>query len=169
MKLPSPSTALVLAAAVALAPAGASAAPAGDEYLPKVPNADGGSSTGSPGESSGDSGSSASGSTGSAGEKVREEKGKKPDEASSSNDNLGASPASGAGDSENGNSGLLDTLLDPVVLLLIIGVIVTAVGMTLRRRQDDGEGPDAERDRRDPANAPHTPDGEIVAGSDPTS
>jgi hypothetical protein len=61
-----------------------------------------------------------------------------------------------------------------VVILLIAGVIVAAVGMTLRRRSADGQedvvrpgepgsgGPERGK-------APSTPDGEIVAGSDRTN
>ena len=59
---------------------------------------------------------------------------------------------------------MLDTLLDPIVLLLVAGVLLVAVGMTLHRRH--GEDPKRIRDHavRDRAKVPPTPDGEIVAG-----
>lgn len=158
------SHAAALAAAISLiAAAPGLGAPAGDEYLPGVPAATGDQGGGGGGGAAAGAGAgpaSVPGSTtrdeeaSSAGGKGNH---KQPNQAKPET----ATAVTAA--SEEESSGLLDTLLDPVVLLLIGGVVIVAVGMTLRRGQgdDQGEGPD--RAPRDPATAPHTPPGEIVA------
>jgi Mg-chelatase subunit ChlI len=76
-----------------------------------------------------------------------------------------ANPAAPAGSpSESGGN----SIFNPIVLLVIAGVIAAAAGMTLRRRQD---GPEDQIDVREHApeqmkNPRPTPDGEIVAGSE---
>jgi hypothetical protein len=63
---------------------------------------------------------------------------------------------------------LSDTLFDPVVLLIVGGVIVIATGMTLvvRRRGDEAPGQHDPRPRGTAATAPPTPEGEIVSGGE---
>jgi len=153
-------TGTCLAGAVSLALAtSALAAPAGDEYLPSIPKAGGNQSGGS------QSGSSASSvpvpsSSGTGG----------PSSSTGANGNgnpaAKSSPAqpSSSNDSSDGGS----PLLDPVVILLVAGVIVTAVGMTLVRRHSDGSDSDWEDEPEtdDAPNARPTPDGEIVAGGE---
>ena len=143
-------------------------APAGDEYLPQAPSASGDGGGGGGGGGEGDTGSSASGQDAAAvssGSGTAAGEGKDP-----------TGPGSGSGDSvpvveasspEQESSGVLDTLLDPIVLLLVAGVLLVAVGMTLHRRH--GENPDQDPDHgvRERAKVPPTPDGEIVAGSEP--
>ena len=89
------------------------------------------------------------------------------EQAAGSSDTISIAPASVS--DEDSSSGAFDTLLDPIVLLLIAGVMAVAVGMTLRRRQGDEEGQDGDRSLRDPATVPPTPDGEIVAGGEQPS
>lgn len=157
--------AAVAAAISLIAAAPGLGAPAGDEYLPAVPSAkgdQGGSGGGdpAPGVAPGVAAGAAAvpgsttedGKAGSAGSKAKGEQ-QKPEIAT----------VATAASEEEDSSGVLDTLLDPVVLLLIGGVVVVAVGMTLRRRQGDDESQDPDRPPRDPAAAPHTPPGEIVA------
>ena len=74
-----------------------------------------------------------------------------------------ATAASSSGD-EDDSGGLLDTLLDPVVLLLLAGVAAVAVGMTLRHGQGLKDDGDEKRVPSDSATAPHTPEGEILGG-----
>ena len=157
---------LLVAAAMLVSASTAAAAPAGEEYLPGVPKAEGGS--GSPSsEVRADSTSGGSSAEEPTPTTTRKEQ-KKPDSTKSSEAPDFAAAAAGSDDDSEG-SGFLDTLLDPVVLLLILGVGITAVGMTLRRRQPESGGEGPKRSGRDPANAPHTPDGEIVSGSEQTS
>lgn len=133
------SIALSAALACSLALAGpALAAPAGDEYLPKIPNATGHHSNGGNGGTPSSSSSSA---------------------ASGGTNDVPA--GSGSGSSGGGSSGLL------IGLLVVAGVIAAAVGMTLRQRAggaDDDVGPD--REPGPGSGARPTPDGEIVAGRD---
>jgi len=55
-----------------------------------------------------------------------------------------------------------------LVLLIIAGVISTAIAMTLRGRRaaTAGPPPDSDREQRTPSGSPRTPDGEIVDGDD---
>jgi hypothetical protein len=157
---------LVAGAAISLALAStALAGPAGDEYLPKVPQAGGSVSAHSAGSGSGQTtlpeattvkGSNDANSTG-------KDNGKKKDDAA----NL-AVPAGGSGSGGGGDDSSGSILLNPIVLLMIAAVIAAAVGMTLRRRQlTDGEEPDSKRDPgASGAGSPRTPDGEIIAGRD---
>jgi hypothetical protein len=147
---------------LALAPS-ALAGPAGDEYLPKVPQSGAHSASAAQGQTGtttlpqGTSGSSSQGKSNGNGE------GKKNTDTSTQA--LPASSGSG-GSGGDGSSGSI--LLNPIVLLMIAAVIAAAVGMILRRRQvtDDGE-PDPKADPDSPsAGSPRTPDGEIVAGPD---
>lgn len=150
--------ALCLATVISLAAtAPALGASAGDEYVPKVPSAAGDEAAASDSGGSGTAGVAPV--TGSTGGKFS--KGKK--QGKDSGPQAGATPTE-AGSSGDDSSGVLDTLLDPIVLLLIAGVIVTALGMTLRRKQGGDEDAKAARAPRDPATTPPTPDGEIVAG-----
>jgi hypothetical protein len=155
-------TTLWLAAAISLLLAAPSlAAPAGDEYLPKVPEATGDQATSSStGGTTTDS--EAPGVTSSGG---------KDSKAKDDDDEIGSTsgPLATSSDDDDSSGGLFDTLFDPVVLLLIAGVIVTAVGMTLRRRNEGDDRTKVKRARRDPATAPPTPDGEIVTGGEKPS
>jgi len=138
------------------------AAPAGSEYVPNVPKAAGeeilfgkqgpGGTILSPEVRGADpANTSASG------------------EASSGTDGSdanGSANGSDANGSETGAAGTApgaaDTLLDPVVLLLIAGVAAAALSMTLRQKQPVSGDPDAGGTASDPGSAPATPDGEIV-------
>ena len=154
---------LFLAAMISLALAApAFAAPAGSEYVPKVPKAAGeeilrgqqgpGGTILSPEVRGADAAkTSASG------------------EASSGTDGSdanGSANGSDANGSETGAAGTApgaaDTLLDPVVLLLIAGVAAAALSMTLRQRHSVSEDPDTGGAASDPGSGPATPDGEIV-------
>jgi hypothetical protein len=154
---------LFLAVAISLALAApALAAPAGSEYVPKVPKAAGeeilrgqqrpGGTILSPEVRGADAAkTSASGeasNTSASGE-------------ASSGTN--GSDANGSGTGAAGTApGAGDTLLDPVVLLLIAGVAAAALSMTLRQRHSVSEDPDAGGAASDSGSAPATPDGEIV-------
>lgn len=110
---------------------------AGSEYLPQVPTATGH-------QTLGQGANSGQGSTGA------------PTGGSTS------SPVS-AGGSGGDSSGLADTILNPLVLFLVAGVLAIAAGMILIRRQPrDGPGGPPARSRREP---PSTPEGEIVGAS----
>lgn len=161
-------TALIAGAAVsfslALAPI-ALAGPAGDEYLPKVPQAAGSASahsaSGGSGETTLPQSTTANGSKNSS----DQGNGKKKDDAANQAVPAGGS-GSGGGGGDNSSGSIL---LNPIVLLMIAAVIAAAVGMTLRRRQlGDGEGdPESQRDPgASGAGSPRTPDGEIIAGRD---
>lgn len=145
---------LLVAAAVSLAATTpASASPAGDEYIPQVPSGHGNTPVDQgPGGISkiedavaGMNGAVAPGKGGAA--------------KNGGGEALPLETSSGGDDS----SGVLDTIFDPVVLLLIAGVLAIAVGMILARRQGEGAS-DPTRARRNRPAAPPTPDGEIVAG-----
>jgi hypothetical protein len=148
---------------LALAPI-ALAGPAGDEYLPKVPQAGGNSTAHS------SSGGSAETTLPQAGAKGSQDtnsngngNGKKKDDSANLAVPVGGSGSGGGGDSSG------SILLNPIVLLMIAAVIAAAVGMTLRRRQlSDSEGePDPQTNPGAPgAGSPRTPDGEIIAGQD---
>jgi hypothetical protein len=145
--------ALGLGAAISLlATAPSLAAPAGDEYLPKVPEATG--EQGSSGSTDGTTAGSTTGATSSGG---KDGKAKEDDE-----DGVGSTsgPLATSSDDDDSSGGLFGTLFDPVV---------TAVGMTLRRRQEGDGRAGTTRVRRDPATAPPTPDGEIVTGGEKPS
>jgi hypothetical protein len=175
------------ALSLALAVSTALAAPAGDEYLPKVPQSgadhSGGSSADHSGGSSGPadtptttlpSAGTGSESTsggnqpGSGGSRETGQQKRKKDNS----EQITPVDSSGSGSSgDGGSSGSI--LFNPIVLLMIGAVIAAAVGMTLWRRQaEEGEG-----DSREGAGAgtkaggrrqagPRTPDGEIVTGPD---
>jgi hypothetical protein len=163
-------TTLIAGAAVsfslALAPI-ALAGPAGDEYLPKVPQAAGSASAHSASGGSGETTLPQS-TTGGNGSKSSNDQGngkKKKDDAANQAVPAGGSGSGGGGGDDSSGS----ILLNPIVLLMIAAVIAAAVGMTLRRRQlGDGEGdPDSQRDPgASGAGSPRTPDGEIIAGRD---
>jgi hypothetical protein len=168
MDLRTPAKTICLAAAIAITLAApALGAPAGDEYLPKVPKASG--SAGTRDQGSGASATSDDGSTdtqtqaaapaGGGGSGGGD--GKQPNtNANPVPAPISSAPASSSDDSSD------STLLNPVVILLVAGVIIAAVGMTLRRRNADGEGgqEEAPSGRAEPGKAPPTPDGEIVTG-----
>jgi hypothetical protein len=144
---------LVGALALALAPA-AAGKPAGDEYLPKVPESNGSGAVSSgvqetfvPEEP----------------EKKPKKKPKKQKRVASTN--LGPTPSLTSSDDSGG--GVLDTLLDPVVLLLIAGVTITAIGMTMKRRQALAGESGVEGGTRELGTAPPTPDGEIIGREPP--
>ncbi|HEX3562545.1 MAG TPA: hypothetical protein VHU24_06875 [Solirubrobacterales bacterium] len=162
-------TTLIAGAAVsfslALAPV-ALAGPAGDEYLPKVPQAAGSASAHSASGGSGETTLPQS-TTGGNGSKSSNDQGngKKKDNAANQAVPAGGSGSGGGGGGDSSGS----ILLNPIVLLMIAAVIAAAVGMTLRRRQlGDGEGdPESQRDPgASGAGSPRTPDGEIIAGRD---
>jgi cobalamin biosynthesis Mg chelatase CobN len=163
---------LGLAAVLAFSSA-AIAAPAGDEYLPKVPDAAGNQAAGAKGggDLNSGTGETTSGSSETAGsdtgattkaEGDRDQKGKKADE---DRDDSKTAPATGtrsSGGGGGGSSGLI------VLVLIVAAVIVVAGGMILRHRAGltEGEGED-HGDGPGPGGTPSarpTPDGEIVAG-----
>jgi hypothetical protein len=157
------------------------AAPSGDEYLPKVPKAAGKEVVGNPEQGAGASvleptirgASSSSASEGSSGSSVSSgSSGSTTDEATKQEKQPAAEkrnrqptqapivPASAEDDSSG------STLFNPIILLVIAGVVAAAVGMTLRRRQGEeraGRGQAVADEAKGPR---PTPDGEIVAGGD---
>jgi hypothetical protein len=156
---------------LALAPS-ALAAPAGDEYLPKIPQ--------SGAHSSGSGGSSASAGTatttlptgGTSSPTTSDTKNSSSDGSNKKKkDNteqitpIGSSGSGGSGGGDSSGS----IIFNPIVLLMIAAVIAVAVGMTLRRRSVDegdpeppgGPGPSGRREA-----SPRTPDGEIATGRD---
>jgi hypothetical protein len=155
--LPETIKSLGLAAAVSLlCAAPALAVPAGDEYLPQVPTATGDKPVNESGDAGGSSG----------GEKATSDKDKKdPDAENDSETESGALAAGSGDDGDDSGGGVLDTLLDPIVLLVIGGVLTIAVGLMLARKQN-GDSPDPSRARRSSSDAPPPPDGEIVGGSE---
>jgi len=172
---------IVAVLSLALAPL-TQAAPAGDEYLPKVPQAIAGGSDGSGG--SGGSGGSRdfSGSRGASssptpttalpsGESA-EPQGKKAGKKASKRSKKQEVPVPVSGSGGSGGDSSDSILLNPIVLLMIAAVIAAAVGMTLWRRHaeegNDGDAPE-EVSRGAEAGSPRTPDGEIVAGPDQAS
>jgi hypothetical protein len=168
MDLRRPALTTFLAAAISVALAAPSfGAPAGDEYLPKVPKASGNPAAHDQGSATG-AGTSDSGSNdkqpqvAAAGGGGSGNGGNSPPKqgADSAPAPISSAPASSSDDSSD------STLLSPVVILLVAGVIIAAVGMTLRRRNADGEGGQEETPsgRAEPGKAPPTPDGEIVTG-----
>jgi hypothetical protein len=134
--------------------------PAGDEYLPAVPSPTGDKPVNETGGSSADPTTGAGGSVEDDGSKKGDDQ--KKDGSESADEDAGGTLVSGSGGDDGDDSGgVLDTLLDPIVLLLIAGVLTIAIGMLLARRQN-GDSPDPSRARRKSSDAPPTPDGEIV-------
>jgi hypothetical protein len=155
---------LVAGAAISLALAStALAGPAGDEYLPKVPQAGGSVSAHSAGSGSGQTTLPEATTVKGSNDANSTSKDKKKDDKANVAVPAGGSGSGGGGDDSSGS-----ILLNPIVLLMIAAVIAAAVGMTLRRRQlSDGEDPDSKRDPgASGAGSPRTPDGEIIAGRD---
>jgi hypothetical protein len=172
---------LAIAGSLALA-ATAYAAPAGDEYLPKVPDATG-SQSGDGQRASGTGGGGgetaapvagssivpdtvSTGTPGGAGDEggsgKKQAKGKEEPEASAT-----PAVATETASADDDSSGLFD----PRVLLIVAGVMIAAVGMTLRHRaagmeETATDGGRSDRDRGEAPRARPTPDGEIVAGGD---
>jgi len=150
------------------------AAPAGDEYLPKIPQSGAHSSGGSSGGSSSSGGSATTLPTGGAptssaakGSKSgADDTGKKNDKEKDQVTPLGAV---GSGGSGGGGDSSGSILFNPIVLLMIAAVIAVAVGMTLRRRsidQGDAKPADTPGHGTGPKDSPRTPDGEIATGHD---
>jgi hypothetical protein len=136
-------------------------APSGDEYLPQVPSATGDKPV------SEDDPLSPGGAASSTGEGKDEGKNGKDDEKTGegSDDESSSALASGDGSDDDSSGGVLDTLLDPIVLLLIAGVLAVAIGMILARRHGgEDEGPGSSSNS---GTAPPTPDGEIVGQERP--
>jgi hypothetical protein len=159
---------LCAAAALSLAlTSPALGAPAGDEYLPKLPQSGAHSSGGSSGAATGTTtlptGETSSRST--SDQKKDESRGK------DKSDQVAPIGSSGSGGSDGGDSSG-SILLNPIVLLMIVAVIAAAVGMTLRRRNADedaesgGKGPSGSDPGAGRKSGPRTPDGEIVTGRD---
>jgi hypothetical protein len=159
--------------ALALVPAAqALAAPAGDQYLPSVPKADGKESAAGGGGGSGSAGAApapqatepAPSDSGDEGSGMSSDKDKRQKVAKA-----GAAPTAplDQASSSDDSSGALDTLLDPVVLLLLAGVAITAIGMTMRRRQAVAGDAGGERPTRELGSTPRTPDGEIIGREPP--
>jgi hypothetical protein len=164
---PIPLLSVGLAAALALS-SEALAAPAGDEYLPKVPNAAGNAAAGKGGDLNSGSGETTTGNAvagasdtgGTKAKGVQDQNGKKADAGNPPK----PAAATDTSSSDGGSSGLI------VLVLLGVAVIVVAGGMILRHRA----GPSEDKDEgEDLGNAPGpggtpsarpTPDGEIVAG-----
>jgi hypothetical protein len=153
---------LFLAAVILFALAApAFAAPAGSEYVPKVPKAAGAEvlrGKEGPGgtillpEVRGNQGAPESAQSSSSGDDD-------PSQGAADTSSGAADTSSGGADT---SSGVAETLLDPVVLLLLAGVGAAALSMTLRQGQSVPEDPDAEMAASDRGSAPATPDGEIV-------
>jgi len=135
------------------------AVPAGDEYLPQVPTATGPK----PVNDSSDAGTPVA-DTGGGDEKGDATKDVQTKDDEESSDTALAAGSSGD-DGDDSGGGVLDTLLDPIVLLLIGGVLTIAVGLMLARRQN-GDSPDPSRARRSSSDAPKPPKGEIVGGTE---
>jgi len=157
--------ALIAGAAVSLALAPiALAGPAGDEYLPKVPNAGGNATAHSASGGSGVSTLPEASGKGSQDTSSKDKgKSKKKDDSVNAAGPIGGAGSGGGGDSSG------SILLNPIVLLMIAAVIAAAVGMTLRRRQlgeDEGEPEPQSNPGAPGAGSPRTPDGEIIAGRD---
>jgi hypothetical protein len=155
---------LFLAGAISLALAApALAAPAGSEYVPKVPKAAGAEILRG---KQGPGGTILSPEV--RGADVAKTSASGGDEASQGDEgSQGAdSTTTGAADTATGTAGAApgaaDTLLDPVVLLLIAGVAAAALSMTLRQRHSVSADPDGDGVASDLGSAPATPDGEIV-------
>jgi cobalamin biosynthesis Mg chelatase CobN len=163
--------ALGLAGVLAFSSA-AIAAPAGDEYLPKVPNAAGNQAAGGKGgDLSAGSGQSTTGSSETGGSDTgaatkangeQDQKGKKSGEDRDDSKTAPVTGTSSSGGGGGGSSGLI------VLVLIVAAVIVVAGGMILRHRAGltEGEGEDP-GDGPGPGGTPNarpTPDGEIVAG-----
>jgi hypothetical protein len=166
---------LCAAATLSLAVAApAHAAPAGDEYLPKLPQSGAHSSSGGSSNSASagtgtttlPTGGTSSPST-SGGDKSQSGGTDKKDKKDKADQKI-APVSSGSGGSDDGDSSG-SILFNPIVLLMIAAVIAVAVGMTLRRRSSD------EGDQESPAptgraarrgGSPKTPDGEIATGPD---
>jgi hypothetical protein len=137
-------TSLCLAALLsATLAATASAGPAGDEYLPQVPQS--GANAGAKPTTS-------------------------AQQSKSSDKQSAIVPVSNSGGGSGGDSGSI--LLNPIVLLMIVILIAAALGVTLWRRNtdetEDGDGgASAEPDTAQKRGGPRTPDGEII-GPDQT-
>jgi hypothetical protein len=135
------------------------AGPAGSEYLPKIPQSGANSSAGV-------EHTETSSLPEPQDEEATQQKKSKRDTDGTARSALPVSPASSGDDGSSGS-----ILLSPVVILMVAGVIVIAVGMTMRRRQTrslkylakkhQGQGP--------PRHARPTPEGEIVGGGDQAS
>src|SRR3954447_3016447 len=154
---------VAVAAAVCLGLAApALAAPAGDEYLPKVPKAAGKGVVANPDQGPGASvvAPTVRGSASSEGG------GKSSDgggNAKKGTNQAGPSQNASAPADSSGDGG--SAILSPIVLLMIAGVIAAAAGMTLRRRQGrkgDPEDGETQQEPEQVRNARPTPDGEIV-------
>src|SRR5262249_2050104 len=80
-----------------------------------------------------------------------------------------ASSAPASPSPQSDSSGRSDTVFDPVVMLIVAGVLTIAIAMTLmRRRGGDGEEKADRKPRDATAMAPPTPEGEIVGGGERT-
>jgi hypothetical protein len=164
---------LFAAAALSLAlVAPALAAPAGDEYLPKVPQSGASESSGdgSFGRDPDGTGTTTLPSGGASEETGSGSNGKQEEKSKSRDQDTAVAPVGSSGGSDGGDSSD-SILLNPIVLLMIAAVIAAAVGMTLRRRHADGSdaepaaAPASESGTRQQS-TPRTPDGEIVARRD---
>jgi hypothetical protein len=148
------------------------AAPAGDEYLPKVPQSGAESSAGSSGSPSGTGTTTLP--TGATGAKTPSAE-KQPEDTDQGKKKSEVTPviSSDSDDSGGGSSGSI--LFSPIVLLMVAAVIAAAVGMTLLRRKGDEDDPDhpgesgSEQAGARRETGPRTPDGEIVTGPDTTA
>jgi hypothetical protein len=142
---------LLLAGWISLALAvPALAAPAGKEYLPKVPKSAGGEVR-------------AQGTQGPGGtilEPQARGAGKNGEGAATGDSN--AQSGTPSTNTSTGDSG--STIFNPIVLLMIAGVIAAAVGLTLRRRQGGRPATEGGAEPEAQPRARPTPDGEIVAG-----
>ena len=157
--------ALLLSSLAALAPAASAvAAPAGDEYLPKVPKAAGKEVVGNPQQGEGASVVSptvrgTSSDTGGSGNgKAKQSKNSKQNKQNNAQAPPLA-PAADTGDSSGGGN----ALFSPIVLLMIAGVVCVAVAMVMRRRKVKTlQYRAAKRRKRSAKSSRPTPEGEIV-------
>jgi hypothetical protein len=144
-------TGMLLVSAVSLGLAApALAAPADEEYLPKVPKAAGDEVVAGEGK----------------GSTILSPKARGAKEGED-DDEDGSDETSLAGGSDD-DSGPADTLLDPIVLLLIAGVVAAAVGMMLKRRRGSEDSTEGDSPTRpEPTDSPRPPDGQILGGGEP--
>jgi hypothetical protein len=153
---------LLFSVALIAASGKARAAPAGDEYVPRVPKAAGNEVVAGQGKDQGP------GSTilqpAIRGAREGNQSGK---DASAAGDASGGDSAPAGSDSADNSSATLGTLGDPVVMLLLAGVIGLAGAIMLRGRKVADLPPrptDDEPGGR--SGSPSTPDGEIVDDGD---
>lgn len=150
--------ALAIAIAICLGvSAPALGAPAGDEYLPAVPKAAGKELA---------TGQNAGGTVLVPAARGAQENGGDRRNAARKSRGAGDSAQSIDPASSSSDSSGTGALLDPIILLVIAGVVAATAGIMLRRRGHDTESPAAAGDASARASARPTPVGKIVNGGE---